>query len=116
LVDFLLGSVVECKERLFFLADEHEAVVIITFNISGEFDVGDEEVIVLILHGEIDTCSYLVLNHSLALPYLTGIIIKYCCIDHQVLFHQQNVHQKAGYGKVKENGRNGGLIGKVREG
>lgn len=77
MAEFLLGSVVECEEGLFFLADEHKAVVLITFNIGGEFDVGDEEVVVLILHCGIDTCSYLVLNHSLALPYLTGIIIKY---------------------------------------
>ena len=50
MVELLLGPVVECKEGLFFLADEHEAVVIITFNISGELDVGDEEIVVLILN------------------------------------------------------------------
>lgn len=72
--ELLLGLVVEGEEGLFFLADEHEAVVIITFNISGQLDVGDEEVVVFILNGGVLTCSSLVLNQSLARPYLTGII------------------------------------------
>lgn len=77
--EFLLGLVVECEEGLLFLADEHEAVVIITFNIGGQLDVGDEEVVVFILRGRELTCSSLVLNQSLARPYLTGILNKYCC-------------------------------------
>ena len=72
--EILLGLIVEAEEGLFFLADEHEAVVIITFNISGQLDVGDEEIVVLILHGLLFTCSSLVLNQSLARPSLTGII------------------------------------------
>lgn len=70
----LLGFVVEVQEGLLFLADEHQAVVIITFNISGELDVGYQKVVVLVLSGLKGTCSSLVLNQSLARPYLTGII------------------------------------------
>jgi hypothetical protein len=72
--EFLLGLVVEGEEGFFFLADEHEAVVIITFNISGQLDVRDQEIVVLVLRRLRFTCSSLVLNQSLARPYLTGII------------------------------------------
>ena len=72
--EVLSGSVVEGEEGFLFLADEHEGVVIVAFNIGGELDVRDYEVVVLVLRGVKSTCSYLVLNHSLALPYLTGII------------------------------------------
>lgn len=67
MAEFLLGSVVECKEGLFFLADEHEAVVIITFNISGELDVGDEEIVVLILYWRIRYLFLLGLEPKLGL-------------------------------------------------
>ena len=62
-------------EELFFLgAVEHEAVVIVAFDVGGEFDVGDEEVIEFVLDSKPVTCSSLVLNQSLALPSRTGII------------------------------------------
>jgi len=68
------GSVVECEEGFLFLSDEHETVVIIGFIISGELNVRDDGVIVLILRERICTLSSLVLNQSLALPYLTGML------------------------------------------
>ncbi len=69
----MLGAGVKGQEGLLLLAVEHQAVVIIAFIVSGEFDVGDEEVVVLVLSRVRLTCSSLVLNHSLALPSLTGI-------------------------------------------
>jgi len=68
------GSVVECEEGFLFLSDEHETVVIIGFIISGELNVRDDGVIVLILRERICTLSSLVLNQSLDLPYLTGML------------------------------------------
>lgn len=73
LAKFLPGAGVEGKEGLFSLAVEHQAVVIIVCVVTGELDVGDEEVVILILSRVQLTCSSLVLNHSLALPSLTGI-------------------------------------------
>ena len=71
------GACVEGKEGFLFLSDEHEAVVIIGFIVGGEFDVGDDGVVVLILGGGRCTLSSLVLNQSLALPYLTGMVNEY---------------------------------------
>ena len=68
------GSAVECEEGFLFLSDEHETVIIIGFIISGKFDVGDDGVIVLVLGIGRCTLSSLVLNQSLALPYLTGML------------------------------------------
>lgn len=68
-----LGLGVEGEESFLLLAIEHKAVVIITFVVSGEFDVGDEEVVIFVLDERASTCSSLVLNHSFARPYLTGI-------------------------------------------
>jgi hypothetical protein len=94
LSEFLLGLVVEGQEGFLFLADEHEAVVIVTLEVGGELDVGDQEVLVLILNSELRTCSSLVLNQSLAFPYLTGILIKYCCNQpHNPFYFQQQIPQ-----------------------
>ena len=71
------GAGVEGKEGFLFLSDKHEAVVIIGFIVGGEFDVGDDGVVVLILGGGRCTLSSLVLNQSLALPYLRGMVNEY---------------------------------------
>jgi len=91
LIDFLSCFIIQSEESLFFLSDEHKAVVIVTFLTGCEFDVGDEEVIVFILSELMFTLSSLVLNHSLALPSLTGILnnivgkIKYLIISQSYL-------------------------------
>jgi hypothetical protein len=64
---------VEGEEGFAFLADEHETVVVVGFVVGGELDVGDDVVVILVLYGREGTCSSLVLNHSRALPSLTGI-------------------------------------------
>lgn len=71
--DFLLCAAVEGEEGLFFLAYEHEAVVIVALIVGGQFNVGDDVVIEFVLNVVELTCSSLVLNQSLALPYLTGM-------------------------------------------
>lgn len=76
-MDIIGGAGVEGEEGFLFLPDEHEAVVIIGFVVGGEFDVGDDGVIVLVLGRERRTLSSLVLNQSLALPYLTGMVNEY---------------------------------------
>jgi hypothetical protein len=73
LYDLLTGSIIEGEEVFLFLADEHEAVIVIVLLLGGEFDIGDDEVIVLVLDECRVTCSSFVLNHSLAWPSLTGI-------------------------------------------
>jgi hypothetical protein len=47
--EVLFGFIVKCEEGLFFLTNEHQAVVIITFNISSQLDVGNQEIVVLVL-------------------------------------------------------------------
>jgi hypothetical protein len=50
---FLLGLIVEGEEGFLFLSNKHEAVVIVLFFVSGQLDVGDQKVIVLILNSSI---------------------------------------------------------------
>ena len=69
----MLSFTVESKERFLFASYVNEIVVIIFFIGGSQFDIGDHEVVILVLSREIFTCSYLVLNHILALPCLTGI-------------------------------------------
>jgi hypothetical protein len=91
LIDFLSCFIIQSEESFFFLSDEHKTIVIVTFLTGCEFDVGDEEVIVFILSELMFTLSSLVLNHSLALPSLTGILnnivgkIKYLIISQSYL-------------------------------
>jgi hypothetical protein len=72
-LDIVSGSAVKCEEGFFFLSYKHETIVIISFVISGQLDVGDHGVIVFVLDEGMVTLSSLVLNQSLAFPYLTGM-------------------------------------------
>ena len=71
--DVTLSSRVEFEEGFLFLTDEYKVVVLIILVIGGEFNVGDDCIIVLVLGGKKGTCSSLVLNQSLALLSLIGI-------------------------------------------
>jgi hypothetical protein len=75
-LDIITGSVIESEEGFFFLSNKHKTIVIVSFVISSQLDVGDYGVIVLVLSESKVTLSYLVLNQSLAFPYLTGIELK----------------------------------------